>query len=157
MTPHTDALERFVTAQNKSFEGYASALAELRAGRKQSHWIWYIFPKLRPGDPAVASEYTQYYGLSDDTEALAYLQHPVLGPRLAEITAVVHTQLIERNIHPEVLLMWDKDVKKVRSCMKLFLRVAAKADTHALPWLAPFMAHAQTIFDHIDKPAYRGH
>lgn len=148
-------IERFVEAQNKSYEGYATALAELRAGQKQSHWIWYIFPQKRPDDPTKGSQYTQYYGISDDAEALRYLYHPVLGPRLAEITAVVHTQLFDKGVHPEVLMMWDVDVKKLRSCMKLFIRVSADADTSALAWLATFMTHASAIFHLIDKPAYR--
>lgn len=156
MHTNTD-LARFVTAQNKSYVGYATALAELRAGHKQTHWIWYVFPKIRPSNPSAGSPNTQKFGLSDDAEALAYLQHPVLGPRLAEITAVVHTQLIEHKIHPEVLLMWDVDVKKVRSCMKLFLRVATKANAQELPWLPTFMEHAQAVFTRIDRPKYQGH
>jgi uncharacterized protein (DUF1810 family) len=156
MLANTD-IERFVIAQNKSPEGYQSALAELRHGHKQTHWVWYIFPQTRPSDPNTGSYNTQYYGISDDAEALRYLHHPVLGPRLAEITAVVHTQLFDKNVHPEVLLMWDVDVKKLRSCLELFLRVGAQADTHALPWLPTFLAQAQAIFQKIDIPAYRHH
>jgi uncharacterized protein (DUF1810 family) len=147
-------IERFIAAQNKSFEGYQTALYELQTGRKQSHWIWYIFPKRRPDDNK-GSEYTQKYGLSDDAEATRYLHHPILGPRLAEITAVVYTQLIDKKIHPEVLLMWDVDVKKVRSCMKLFIRVGKKADTTTLPWLTAFLAQAQAIFQLLDIPKYQ--
>lgn len=111
---------------------------------------------MRPRDPSVGSPNTQKFGLSDDREALHYLRHPVLGPRLAEITAVVCAQL-NKGIHPEVLLMWDVDVKKVRSCMELFLRVAAKADAQELPWLPTFMAHAQDVFAKIDQSKYRRH
>ena len=157
MTHHQDALERFLAAQNKSPEGYQSALAELRHGHKQTHWVWYIFPQTRPSDPNTGSYNTQYYGISDDAEALRYLHHPVLGPRLAEITAVVHTQLIVKDGYPEVLMMSKVDVKKLRSCMELFLRVGAQADTHALPWLPTFLAQAQAIFQKIDIPAYRHH
>lgn len=148
-------IERFVEAQNKSFEGYQDALNQLRHGHKQTHWIWYIFPQKRPSDPSKGSQYTQYYGISDDAEALRYLQHPILGPRLAEITAVVHTQLFDKGVHPETLMMWDVDVKKLRSCMKLFLRVGADADASTLPWLTTFLAHADAIFHLIDKPEYR--
>jgi uncharacterized protein (DUF1810 family) len=152
---HTDNdIERFIEAQNKSYEGYQTALAQMQAGRKQSHWIWYIFPKRRPDDNK-GSQYTQYYGLSDDAEATRYLHHAILGPRLAEITAVVYTQLIDKKIDPEVLLMWDKDVKKVRSCMKLFIRVGKKADATTLPWLPTFLAQAQAIFRLLDVPKYQ--
>ena len=152
---HTDSdIERFIKAQNKSYEGYQTALYELQAGHKQSHWIWYIFPKRRPDDNK-GSQYTQYYGLSDDAEATRYLHHAILGPRLAEITAVLYTQLIDKKIDPEVLLMWDVDVKKVRSCMKLFIRVGKKADATTLPWLPTFLAQAQAIFRLLDVPKYQ--
>ena len=147
-------IERFVAAQNKSYEGYQTALAQMQTGRKQSHWIWYIFPKRRPDDNK-GSEYTQTYGLIDDVEATRYLHHAILGPRLAEITAVVYTQLIDKKIDPEVLLMWDVDVKKVRSCMKLFIRVGKKVDATALPWLPTFLAQAQVIFQLLDIPKYQ--
>ena len=156
MLANTD-IERFVVAQNKSHQGYQSALAELRHGRKQTHWVWYIFPQKRPSDPNTGSYNTRYYGISDDAKALRYLHHPVLGPRLAEITAVVHTQLFHQKIHPEVLMMWDVDVKKLRSCMELFLRVGVQADTHTLPWLPTFFTQAQAIFQKIDIPTYRHH
>lgn len=84
-------IERFVEAQNKSYEGYATALAELRAGQKQSHWIWYIFPQKRPDDPTKGSQYTQYYGISDDAEALRYLYHPVLGTLGRNHSSSAHT------------------------------------------------------------------
>ena len=152
---HTDSdIERFIKAQNKSYEGYQTALYELQAGCKKTHWIWYIFPKRRPDDNK-GSQYTQYYGLSDGAEATRYLHHPILGPRLAEITAVVYTQLIDKKIDPEVLLMWDVDVKKVRSCMKLFIRVGKKADATTLPWLPTFLAQAQAIFRLLDIPKYQ--
>ena len=152
--PTNNDIERFIEAQNKSYEGYQTALYELQAGCKKTHWIWYIFPKRRPDDNK-GSQYTQYYGLSDDAEATRYLHHPILGPRLAEITAVVYTQLIDKKIDPEVLLMWDKDVKKVRSCMKLFIRVGKKTDATTLPWLPTFLAQAQVIFRLLDVPKYQ--
>jgi uncharacterized protein (DUF1810 family) len=71
-------LQRFVKAQTAS---YARALAELRAGRKTSHWIWYVFPQLKG---LGFSEASRFYGLSGLDEARAYLAHPVLGPRLRE-------------------------------------------------------------------------
>jgi uncharacterized protein (DUF1810 family) len=69
-------LARFVAAQAGVFE---TALQELRAGRKRSHWMWFVFPQLRG---LGRSPTAQFYGLSSLEEATAYLQHPVLGPRL---------------------------------------------------------------------------
>src|SRR5947209_20570638 len=69
-------LERFVTAQARVF---SAALDELKAGRKRSHWIWFIFPQLRGlGHSRIA----EFYGISSLDEARAYLAHPVLAPRL---------------------------------------------------------------------------
>ena len=73
-------LERFATAQAPV---YATALAELRAGRKRSHWMWFVFPQLRGlGSSTMAT----FYGIGSLDEARAYLAHAVLGPRLVECT-----------------------------------------------------------------------
>ena len=75
-------LQRFLDAQRGDYE---QALAEVRNGRKYSHWIWYIFPQLK----GLGMSYnSQYYGLSGKEEAEAYLAHPILGERLREITSV---------------------------------------------------------------------
>ena len=79
-------LERFVTAQNQTYDGYRTALSEMRRGYKTNHWIWYIFPQLNSlgkSPPAV------YYGIASLEEAAAYAAHPVLGPRLREIVQAV--------------------------------------------------------------------
>ena len=69
-----DGLERFLSAQDGV---YSTALAELRAGRKRTHWMWFIFPQLRGlGRSAMAER----YGITSGTEAREYLIHPVLGP-----------------------------------------------------------------------------
>ena len=76
----TDNLERFEKAQALD---YQQALAEIRAGRKTSHWIWYIFPQLK----GLGFSYNaEHYGIADEDEAQQYLAHPVLGARLREIT-----------------------------------------------------------------------
>ena len=73
-------LERFVKAQEYDYD---TALREIRGGRKRSHWMWYIFPQLKG---LGYSSTSQYYGIRDLDDAKAYLQHPVLGPRLVEIS-----------------------------------------------------------------------
>jgi uncharacterized protein (DUF1810 family) len=78
-------LERFVKAQEQDF---AHALAELRAGRKRSHWMWYVFPQLRGFG---ASYRSHQYGITGLDEARAYLDHQVLGPRLRESAEVLLT------------------------------------------------------------------
>lgn len=80
-----DSLARFVAAQDPVFE---RVLAELRAGRKRSHWMWFVFPQLRGLGRSVISE---YFGIRDLEEARAYLRHPVLGPRLLQCIDILMT------------------------------------------------------------------
>src|SRR5213080_4933692 len=83
MTDDPFDLARFVSAQAHTYE---YALAEMRRGRKRSHWMWFVFPQLASlGHSATA----QHYGITSLAEARAYLAHPVLGPRLIEIASVV--------------------------------------------------------------------
>ena len=106
-------LERFVDAQ----EGiYAEVCSELRRGRKEGHWIWYIFPQLQG---LGSSSTSNYYGIPGREEAAAYLAHPVLGPRLRECTAIVNS--LEGRSGRQIFA-WD-DVK-FRSSMTLFAAVA---------------------------------
>jgi uncharacterized protein (DUF1810 family) len=82
-------LERFVDAQNPVYD---SVLAELRAGRKVGHWMWFIFPQLRG---LGHSQMSYKYGISNQAEAEAYLNHPVLGPRLVECTQLAKNMIFE--------------------------------------------------------------
>ena len=116
-------LERFIKAQEKT---YADALTELRAGRKTGHWIWWVFPQMRG---LGTSEYSVYYGIIDEAEALAYLQHPVLGARYRECVSVVHGHLCKGRVDPLTLMGSEVDVMKLRSSLGLFVRVASKSDT----------------------------
>jgi uncharacterized protein (DUF1810 family) len=116
-------LERFVKAQEKT---YAATLAELRAGEKRGHWIWWVFPQMRG---LGTSEYSVFYGIADEAEALTYLSHPVLGARYRECVSVVHGHLCQAGVAPLKLMGSDVDVLKLRSSLKLFLRVASKSDT----------------------------
>ncbi len=110
--PHN--LARFVRAQN-SCGTYWNALAELRAGRKVSHWIWYVMPRLTG-----TSTMSQYYGLGTRWAARAYLKHPVLGPRLLRCVEAV---LANRG-RTLLEIFGDVDEAKVRECAELFSSVA---------------------------------
>ena len=107
-------LERFVEAQAPV---YATVCAELAAGAKRTHWMWFIFPQLRGlGRSAMAS----YYGLDGRAEALAYLQHPLLGARLKQCTEIV-LQVHGRSAHQ---IFGSPDDLKFVSCLTLFDAVA---------------------------------
>lgn len=109
-------LQRFLQAQQQA---YAPALAELQAGRKRSHWIWYIFPQLQGlGNSAMS----QRYAIGSLAEARAYLAHPLLGPRLLEC---VRAMLAHMGSDAEDIL-GGIDAVKFRSCLTLF--AAARRD-----------------------------
>jgi uncharacterized protein (DUF1810 family) len=107
-------LERFVTAQAPV---YQIVLAELRGGRKRSHWMWFIFPQLAG---LGRSEMARRYAIASADEAAAYLAHPVLGARLRESAALVAA--IEDASAEEIF--GDPDVRKFHSSMTLFADVA---------------------------------
>ena len=103
-------LNRFVEAQGSN---YHDALAELRAGRKRSHWSWYVLPQLRG---LGTSPMSIRYGLSGLAEARAYLEHPLLRARLQETVAALlgHGNLSAAQILGQV------DARKLQSCLTLF-------------------------------------
>ena len=104
-------LERFVTAQADSYE---TALAELKAGRKQSHWMWFVFPQLAAlGRSGTA----RYYGIAALEEAGAYLEHPLLRPRLHECVGAVLPWSASRSAEQ---IFGSVDAMKLRSCLTLF-------------------------------------
>jgi len=107
-------LERFVEAQAPV---YASVVAELRRGRKQSHWMWFIFPQFAGlGLSAMA----QRFAIRSREEAVAYLDHGVLGPRLRECSALVNA-VEGRTIHD---ILGSPDDLKFHSSMTLFAAVS---------------------------------
>ena len=109
-------LKRFVEAQAAN---YPDALAELRAGRKRTHWMWYVFPQIAGlGHSAMA----QRYAIASRAEAEAYLAHDVLGPRLRDCTQAI---LAVRDKTANAILGTPDDIK-FRSCMTLFDAVAPK-------------------------------
>ncbi len=105
-------LERFVVAQAPL---YAQVLDELRAGRKRSHWMWFVFPQLRG---LGHSDMAWRYGIADLAEARAYLAHPVLGPRLRECLGLV----LDASGSAEDIL-GPVDAVKLRSCVTLVQQV----------------------------------
>ena len=107
-------LQRFLDAQ----EGvYATVLDELRAGKKSSHWIWFIFPQIAG---LGHSEMAQKFSITSLDEAKAYLQHPTLGPRLRACTQLV----LDVNGRSAEEIFGYPDHLKFRSCMTLFLTAA---------------------------------
>ena len=115
-------LERFRAAQDDPGTGLATALRELRAGRKTSHWIWYVFPQLAG---LGRSPTARRFGLADAGVAAAYLRDPVLGPRLAEAVAAVHAHVVgPRPVRIETLMGSHVDGLKLVSCLTLFRHVA---------------------------------
>ena len=114
--PH--GLQRFVAAQQPV---WPQVLAELRAGEKRSHWMWFVFPQLKGlGSSGMA----MHYGLSGLPEARAYLAHPLLGPRLREACALM-LAVPGRSAHA---ILGSPDDLKFRSCVTLFALAAPQED-----------------------------
>ncbi|NLX49081.1 MAG: DUF1810 domain-containing protein [Methanospirillum sp.] len=107
-------LERFVQAQRPV---YQQALSELRAGRKRSHWMWYIFPQLAGLGRSPTS---REFSIRTLAEAEAYLRHPVLGPRLVECAEAV----LAVEGRPALEIFGSPDDRKLRSCATLFALVS---------------------------------
>jgi uncharacterized protein (DUF1810 family) len=129
MTTDPHNLKRFSDAQEPVFE---QVCAELRAGHKQSHWMWFIFPQMKGlGHSGLAD----FYGISSRQEAEAYLAHPVLGSRLSDCTRLV-IQVENRSIDQ---ILGYPDNLKFRSSMTLF--AAAASDNRI------FNAALQKFFD----------
>ncbi|HJR68425.1 MAG TPA: DUF1810 domain-containing protein [Gammaproteobacteria bacterium] len=109
-------LDRFVVAQRTSYE---RALGEIKAGRKHSHWMWYVFPQLAGLGFSATSK---RYAIKSLDEARAYLAHPILGPRLAQCASAA--------LAVEGRTAWEifdsPDDVKLRSCATLFAAVAGR-------------------------------
>ncbi|MGB2920996.1 MAG: DUF1810 domain-containing protein [Mycobacterium sp.] len=127
-------LGRFVEAQDRV---YPTVLTELRAGSKSSHWIWFVFPQMRGlGHSASAHR----FGISSLTEAVAYLEHPVLSSRLRECAGLLLA--VEGRTATEILC--HPDDLKVRSSMTLFARAGRDP---------VFRAVLDTFYDGREDPA----
>ena len=117
---HHDAsgLERFIAAQGDG--EFESALAEIEAGRKRSHWIWFVFPQIHG---LGTSQMSRAYAIAARDEAVAYLQHPVLSARLMQITEAAAAQ-IQNGVPLSMLMGSAVDAAKLVSSMTLFAAVA---------------------------------
>jgi uncharacterized protein (DUF1810 family) len=113
-------LQRFVDAQQPVFAG---VIEELKYGSKRGHWMWFIFPQLKGLGRTAQST---FFGISSIQEAAAYLQHPVLGPRLKQCTQLVNA--VERRSAEDIF--GEIDAMKFRSSMTLF---AYATPAHATP------------------------
>lgn len=109
-------LERFVEAQDAGGT-YGSAVDELRLGWKKSHWMWFVFPQIAG---LGRSSMSQRYAISSVDEARAYLEHPVLGPRLRECASLV----VQAQGRSAEQIFGDIDAQKLHSSMTLFLQAA---------------------------------
>ena len=113
-TSDAHGLQRFVDAQEHT---YAAALAEIRSGRKQSHWMWFVFPQIAG---LGVSAMSQRYAIQSLDEARAYLEHPVLGPRLLEIAQAA----LDVDGKSAFDIFGTPDDMKLRSSATLFAQIS---------------------------------
>jgi uncharacterized protein (DUF1810 family) len=120
-SPDPFNLARFIREQERD---YGQALSELRAGRKKTHWIWYVLPQMKG---LGSSEKSKYFGLTGPDEARAYLAHPVLGRRLVECVEAI-------SAHGSVqaaTILGSLDATKYQSCLTLFEAIAGSNSIYA--------------------------
>ncbi|PWB27691.1 DUF1810 domain-containing protein [Flavobacterium sp. HTF] len=114
MTYGNTDLTRFLDAQNKL---YLTAFSEIKKGKKESHWMWFIFPQIKGlGKSSIAD----YYSIADINEATAYLQHPILSRHLVEICKQL---LVSAKNKSAETILGDLDARKLRSSLTLFSQV----------------------------------
>lgn len=119
------SLERFLQAQEQD-GSYDRALAELKAGRKTGHWIWWVFPQLKG---LGTSHNSMFYGLADEAEARAYLEHPILGARYRECVMIVHGHLCKDGRSSLELMGSEVDLRKLRASLGLARKVTPPPDS----------------------------
>jgi uncharacterized protein (DUF1810 family) len=117
-----EGLERFVEAQRTTYD---QALAELRAGAKRSHWMWFVFPQIAGLGRSSAA---RFYAIADAVEARAYLTHPVLGPRLRQSTEAMLRWAGDKTAEA---ILGPIDAMKFTSSMTLFNAVTEGDDLFA--------------------------
>ncbi|MDJ0312525.1 DUF1810 domain-containing protein [Arthrobacter sp. H35-D1] len=128
-------LERFVAAQSGTYD---AVKAELGAGRKRSHWMWFVFPQV---SGLGSSTTARLYAITSMGEAKAYLAHPVLGPRLRECSRL----LLDGDASLAVNILGPMDAMKLRSSMTLF--------SHAAPHENLFQQVLERFFAGLNDPA----
>jgi uncharacterized protein (DUF1810 family) len=144
MSQELERLQRFKDAQNESDAGFDEALAEIRRGRKQGHWIWYIFPQLRGLGRSAMSE---TFGIDGEAEAIAYVRDAQLRTRLLTIATALIAQR-ERGVDLRTVMGSSLDAAKVVSSMTLFAEVARTLrDREACAECAQLAHAAQTILE----------
>src|SRR5437870_9486373 len=143
------SLERFHEAQARRSAGYDTALAEIRAGGKRSHWIWYIFPQI---EGLGRSSTARAYAMQDLGEACAYLRDAILRARYEEIVAAVSEQLT-RGIRLEDLMGGQTDALKLVSSVTLF-RAAAEQLAREDPVYAPLAEHLAALLTQTSGQGY---
>lgn len=111
-------LNRFIKAQERDFD---IAFSEIKSGRKRSHWMWYIFPQYKGFG---FSETSKYYAIQNLEEAKDYLNHPILGNRLRQIS----NELLRQNENDAFKIFGAPDNKKLKSCMTLFSVIEESED-----------------------------
>ena len=145
-------LERFKTAQKSPGSGFDTALAEIRAGRKRSHWIWYIFPQLAG---LGASARSQAFAIEGEEEAEEYLRDPLLRARLLEIAAAAAGQLQDGTTPLTELMGSEVDAQKLVSSMTLFGIVSRKL--HGIEGLDQYEALADVADQVLTVAASQGY
>jgi uncharacterized protein (DUF1810 family) len=143
------SLKRFHEAQASRSAGYDTALAEIRAGSKCSHWIWYIFPQI---EGLGHSSTARLYAMRDLGEACAYLRDPILRARYEEIVAAVSEQLV-RGIRVEDLMAGRTDALKLVSSLTLF-RAAAEQLAREDPLYASLAERLATLLGQTSGQGY---
>ncbi|WP_029269805.1 DUF1810 domain-containing protein [Flavobacterium sp. KJJ] len=113
MAYNTNELLRFLDAQNKL---YLVALDEIKKGKKESPWMWFIFPQIKGMG---SSDNSKFYAIKSADEAIAFLEHPILGKHLVEITE----ELIKKEEKTAEEIFGMPDDEKLKSCMTLFASI----------------------------------
>lgn len=145
------SLQRFHHAQASQWAGYATALSEMRAGQKSSHWIWYIFPQI---DGLGRSSTAREYALRDLGEACAYLRDPLLRSRYEEIAGAVAEQL-SRGAPIEELMGGSTDAHKLVSSLTLFHAAATElAQDDSSPEFQQLAELCDTVLQRLDAQNY---
>jgi uncharacterized protein (DUF1810 family) len=148
-------LDRFRQAQDSPREGFVDALRELRAGRKASHWIWYVFPQLRG---LGSSPMAVHYGLAGPEEGTAYLADRVLAGRLRDAASAVRAHIDPSHARParlETVMGSRIDAQKLVSSMTLFMRLA-RLHADDRPDLGALAGDAEAILAAAAAQGYRG-